>query len=76
MRSVFFLLGGALIVIVMGVPAEFPAQSGSAKSALPYFVYWLLSALEGWGGKYSIVALGVGFIGLAFLLPPKKSKDR
>lgn len=74
MRSVFILLGGALIMIAMGVPTDFPVQS-SAKSALPYLVYWLLSGLEDWGGRYAIVAFGVGLIALAFLIPSRKPKD-
>lgn len=73
MRSLLFLLGGTLIIIVLGVPADIATQSSSAKSTLPYLVFWLLTLITEWGGRYLILGIGCGLIGIAFMFPKRRS---
>jgi hypothetical protein len=77
MKGLLFFVGGALIAIAMGAPEGLPTHSGSAKSALPYLAYWLLSPFQDWGGKYFVVAIGTALLALSFILPKKpKSPPR
>lgn len=70
MRGVLFIVGCALVALTLGMPEGLPKHSGSAKSAIPAAIHWVLSEAL---GEVFVVGIGVALIVASFL---KKGRTR